>query len=283
MFQFRLVIRLGHRLSVHRSANADFLATMDSTSKNWRVRYGRALMPLILLIDNDALVRRLIRSNLTAAGYRWKEACTGHEALQLARECDPNLIIIDLDLPDVDGHAMVRQLREQLFVPIIVISEREGEFDRVEASDNGADDYLQKPFFTAELLARIRAALRHAEAEPLKGGPGIYDCGDFKIDLLNHALTVNGTAVYLSSIEFKLLKILVQHGGDTLTPDYLLTEIWGPQQVNKTRKLYAYIARLRRKIEADPIRPRYLLTDSAGGYKLLGAESEHQGKHERQS
>jgi two-component system, OmpR family, KDP operon response regulator KdpE len=247
----------------------NYVARMASTTKNWRVRYERAVMPLILLIDSESPIRKLIRDALSAAGYRWKEAATGHEALQLAQQCDPNVIILDLDLPDIDGLSMVGRLRQQLSAPIITLSERTGEFDRVAALDGGADDYLQKPFFTAELLARIRVALRHSDSVPSDSGPVTFECNDFKVDLSTRTLTVQGSEVYLTPIEYKLLKVLVRHAGEFLSPEYLLTAVWGPQQVDKARNLYAYMARLRRKIEPDPSRPQYLLTDPGAGYKLV--------------
>jgi two-component system KDP operon response regulator KdpE len=179
------------------------------------------------------------------------------------------LVILDLGLPDTDGQTLLQQLREWLAAPIIILSARDQEQQKIIALDHGADDYLTKPFSTGELLARIRAALRHA-AHVGSGEPGAssYEIGDLKVDLAARRVFAHGCEVHLTPIEFKLLTTLVHSQGKVLTHRQLLKEVWGPQQVQETHYLRVFMANLRRKLEADPAQPRYLLTEQGVGYRL---------------
>ena len=228
-----------------------------------------AAMPLVLLVEDELPIRKFLGASLASAGYRLDEAATGHEALQRASQNPPDLVLLDLGLPDMDGQDVLRQLREWLAAPVIVLSARDQEQQKITALDHGADDYLTKPFSTGELLARIRAALRHA-ARIDAGEPGAttYEIGDLKVDLAARRAFANGNEVHLTPIEFKLMTTLVHSAGKVLTHRQLLKEVWGPQQVEETHYLRVFMANLRRKLEADPAQPRYLLTEQGVGYRL---------------
>lgn len=223
--------------------------------------------PLILLVEDEAPIRRFLRSALEAEGYRLAEAETGKQAQRLAAQQPPDLVILDLGLPDMDGQDLLRQLREWLTAPVIVLSARDQEAQKVAALDGGADDYLTKPFGTGELLARIRVALRHASRA---GGDqsAVFESGDLTVDLAARRVTVRGAEVRLTPLEYKLLTTLVRHSGKVLTHRFLLKEVWGPHDVHETHYLRVYMASLRRKIEADPSQPRHLLTEQGVGYRL---------------
>ena len=225
--------------------------------------------PLVLLVEDELPIRKFLGASLASAGYRLDEATTGHEALKLAAETPPDLVILDLGLPDMDGQELLRKLREWLAAPIIVLSARDQEQQKIAALDHGADDYLTKPFSTGELMARIRAALRHAaRISAREDGESVYENGDLKIDLATRRIFVGENEVHLTPIEFKLLATLVQSVGKVLTHRQLLKEVWGPHQVEETHYLRVFMANLRRKIEADPAQPRYLLTEQGVGYRL---------------
>jgi two-component system KDP operon response regulator KdpE len=225
--------------------------------------------PLVLLVEDELPIRKFLGASLASAGYRLDEATTGHEALKLAAESPPDLVILDLGLPDMDGQELLRKLREWLAAPIIVLSARDQEQQKIAALDHGADDYLTKPFSTGELMARIRAALRHvARITSQEAGEGVYQNGDLKIDLSTRRIFVGENEVHLTPIEFKLLATLVLSAGKVLTHRQLLKEVWGPHQVEETHYLRVFMANLRRKIEADPAQPRYLLTEQGVGYRL---------------
>ena len=177
-------------------------------------------------------------------------------------------MILDLGLPDMDGQEVLRRLREWLAAPIIVLSARDQEQQKITALDNGADDYLTKPFSTGELLARVRVALRHAGRAGDEAGKTTFECGDLKVDLAARRVFVAGDEVHLTPIEYKLLTTLVRYAGKVLTHRQLLKEVWGPHQVQETHYLRVFMANLRRKLEADPARPRYLLTEQGVGYRL---------------
>ncbi|MGD9633020.1 MAG: response regulator [Pirellulales bacterium] len=228
-----------------------------------------AAAPLVLLVEDELPIRKFLGASLASAGYRLEEADTGREALKFAAQSPPDLVILDLGLPDQDGQEVLRQLREWLTAPIIVLSARDQEQQKIAALDHGADDYLTKPFSTGELLARIRAALRHAaRAAGSEPGSTIYEVGDLKIDLAARRVFTSGKEVHLTPIEFKLVATMVHSAGKVLTHRQLLTEVWGPHQVQETHYLRVFMANLRRKLEADPAQPRYLLTEQGVGYRL---------------
>ncbi|HSD21700.1 MAG TPA: response regulator [Anaeromyxobacter sp.] len=221
--------------------------------------------PLVLVVDDEAQVRRFLRAALVSRGYRLVEAESVREAEQLATSHNPDVYLLDLTLPDGDGVDLARRLREWTAAPIIVLSARGREEDKVNALDAGADDYLTKPFGVNELLARLRVALRHAQASPEQ--PSVLDAGPLRIDLPRREVTVDGREVRLTPTEFRLLALLARHAGKVLTHRQILREVWGP---NATEAHYVrvHMAELRKKIEADPARPRLLVTEPGVGYRL---------------
>lgn len=223
----------------------------------------------ILVVDDELAIRRFLRTALDAHGYKVFEVASGREALQAATAQKPDLILLDLGLPDIDGIEVIRQLREWMQTPIIVLSVREQESEKVTALDAGADDYLTKPFSTGELLARIRVALRHfvsSQTEP------VIEIGDLKIDLARRLVTVGGAEILLTPTEYKLLSVLARHAGKVLTHKHLLREVWGPGYETETHLLRVNISNLRSKIEPDPTRPRYIHTESGVGYRLRSGQ-----------
>jgi two-component system KDP operon response regulator KdpE len=220
------------------------------------------------LVDDESPIRRLVHTSLTGEGYRVVEAETGEQAVRLAAQQPPDLVILDLGLPDLDGQIVLRQLREWLCAPIIILSARDQEKQKITALDNGADDYLTKPFGTGELLARIRAALRHAARVIDEREASAFSIGDLRIDLATRKVIVNEKEVHLTPIEYKLLMTLVRHGGKVLTHRFLLNEVWGPHHAEETHYLRVFMASLRRKIESDSAQPRYLLTEQGVGYRF---------------
>jgi two-component system, OmpR family, KDP operon response regulator KdpE len=224
--------------------------------------------PLLLLVEDEAPMRKFLRTFLTGAGYRLHEAGTGREAMLLAEQYLPDLVILDLGLPDMDGQDVLRKLREWLKAPIIVLSVRDQDVQKIDSLDRGANDYITKPFSTGELLARIRVALRHA-SERLSGNEApVFKCGDLKVDLAARKVFVKDRELHLTPIEYKLLRTLVHHSGRVLTHQFLLKEIWGAKQMENIQHLRVFMAGLRRKIEADPAQPCYLLTEQGVGYRL---------------
>jgi two-component system, OmpR family, KDP operon response regulator KdpE len=224
--------------------------------------------PLLLLIEDEPPIRRFLRAALTAEGYRLTEAETGRQGVRLATEHPPDLVILDLGLPDLDGQEVLRQLREWLLAPIIVLSARDQEQQKIEALDRGADDYLTKPFGSGELLARIRVALRHAARAGGEAESPVIQCHNLKIDLAARKVFVRGEETHLTPLEYKLLTTLARHAGKVLTHRFLLKEVWGPDQVWETHYLRVFMASLRRKIEYDPAQPRILLTEQGVGYRF---------------
>jgi two-component system, OmpR family, KDP operon response regulator KdpE len=231
-----------------------------------------AAKPLVLIIEDETPIRQFLRNSLTEAGYRLAEADSGKKGLLLAQQSPPELVILDLGLPDIDGHDVLQQLRAWLQSPIIIVSARDQEAQKVAALDHGADDYLTKPFNTAELLARIRVALRHA-ARTGADSP-IFEQGHLKVDLAARRVFVKGAEIHLTPIEYKLLTTLLQNAGKVLTHRFLLKEVWGPQQVQDTHYLRVFMAGLRRKIEDDPAQPKFLLTDQGVGYRFASPPSD---------
>jgi two-component system KDP operon response regulator KdpE len=224
--------------------------------------------PLLLLVEDELPILRFLRASLAGEGYRTAEAETGGRALKLAAQQPPDLVVLDLGLPDLDGQEVLRRLREWLRAPIVVLSARDQEQQKVAALDGGADDYLTKPFGTAELLARIRVALRHAARAGAEGETSAYSRGDLTVDLAARRVFVREKEVHLTPLEYKLLTTLVRHAGKVLTHHFLLKEVWGPHHVRETHYLRVFMAGLRRKIEEDSAQPRHLLTEQGVGYRL---------------
>lgn len=223
--------------------------------------------PKILVIEDEPEIRRFLRVSLVGHDYRFVEATTGAEGIRCAAEQQPDLVILDLGLPDVDGLEVIQQIRSWSHVPILVLSARGQERDKIAALDHGADDYLTKPFGVGELLARIRVALRHAAGDGESGEPE-FRTGELAIDRAARRVTVAGAEVHLTPNEYRLLTVLAKHAGKVVTHRQLLKEVWGPDSVFETHYLRVYLAQLRRKIEADAARPRYLLTEPGIGYRL---------------
>jgi two-component system KDP operon response regulator KdpE len=224
--------------------------------------------PLVLLIEDEPQMRRFLRTALESNDYRLVEAGTAREGLAHAAARNPDVILLDLGLPDRDGLDVARELREWSGTPIIVISARGQEADKVKALDLGADDYLTKPFGVEELLARIRVSLRHAARPPGAVPEPIFESGELRVDLPNRRVWRAGKEVHLTPTEYKLLVTLVRHAGKVLTHRMLLKDVWGPNYVNQAHYVRVYLAQLRQKIEADPARPRLLLTEPGVGYRL---------------
>jgi two-component system KDP operon response regulator KdpE len=227
-----------------------------------------ALGLAVVLIEDEPQIRRFLRASLASQGYRLFEAATGQEGLVEAATRQPDLIILDLGLPDMDGFEVIRQLREWTAIPIIILSARGQERDKIAALDAGADDYVSKPFGVGELLARMRVAGRHAARNPGDPSETTFSLGELHVDLVHRQVTVAGNAVHLTPIEYRLLTTLIRHAGKILTHQHLLKEVWGPNQSEQSQYLRVYIAQLRRKLEVDPARPRYVLTEPGVGYRL---------------
>ena len=224
--------------------------------------------PVVVLIEDETQIRRFLRATLTGQGYRLFEATTGADGLVEVGSRQPDVVIVDLGLPDVDGLEVIRRLREWTAVPVIVLSARGQERDKVLALDAGADDYVSKPFGAGELLARIRVALRHTAGASHEGDDAPYKTGDFVVDQLRRHVSVGGKEVHLTPIEYKLLTTLVHHAGKVVTHQQLLREVWGPAHTDQAHYVRVYMAHLRHKLEAEPARPRYLLTEPGVGYRL---------------
>ncbi len=224
--------------------------------------------PAVVLIEDEPQIRRFLRATLTGQGYRLFEAGTGDDGVVEVGSRQPDVVIVDLGLPDTDGLAVIRRIREWSDVPIIVLSARGQERDKVTALDAGADDYVSKPFSAGELLARIRVALRHAAGASHEAAEAIFKVGDLRVDLLHRQVTVGDRDVHLTPIEYKLLTTLVRHAGKVVTHQQLLREVWGPSHGEQAHYVRVYMAHLRHKLEAEPARPRYLLTEPGVGYRL---------------
>jgi two-component system KDP operon response regulator KdpE len=222
--------------------------------------------PLVLIIEDEQPIRRFLRAALGHEGYRVDEAATGEEGLRKASTGPPDLVILDLGLPGLDGQEVLRRLREWLTAPIIVLTARDQEQQKIQVLDSGADDYVTKPFGIGELLARMRTALRHAH--PTGPAESTVSIGDWRIDLAARLVFRKDQPVHLTPLEYKLLVTLVKHAGKVLTHRFLLREVWGPHDTQETHYLRVFVANLRRKLEEDPARPRYLLTEQGVGYRL---------------
>jgi two-component system, OmpR family, KDP operon response regulator KdpE len=219
----------------------------------------------ILIIDDEVQICRLLEITLSANGYKISEASTGKEGLALAAIGQPVLIILDLGLPDTDGLDILKKLREWYQKPIIILSVRHSEDDIVKALDNGANDYITKPFRTGELLARIRVAIRQSQGISDKS---ILEFGALTIDLANHMIRKNNEIIKLTSTEFSLFALLARNEGRVLTHKYILKEVWGMGYIDQTQYLRVFIAQLRKKVEDDPARPKLLNTESGIGYRF---------------
>ena len=219
----------------------------------------------ILIIDDEVQIRRLLEITLTANGYKIHEASSGKEGLAIAASVQPALVILDLGLPDLEGLEVLQILRSWYLNPVIILSVRSSEAEIIGALDNGANDYLTKPFRTGELLARIRAAIRQSKQS---GEMPVLEFGGLAIDLPNHTVRKNHEIVKLTSTEFSLLSLLARNEGRVLTHQYILKEVWGMGYIEQTQYLRVFIAQLRKKIEDDPARPVYLNTESGIGYRF---------------
>lgn len=224
----------------------------------------------ILIVDDEAAIRRLLSTGLSAQGYSVVEAETGEMAIDLAQRAAPDLLILDLGLPDIDGTEVLRRIRCGSLVPVIILSVRDDETGKVAALDLGADDYITKPFGMDELLARVRTALRHRLQQ--KGELPRYRSGDLVVDLVRRRVTLKGRDIVLSAKEYEILALLVRHAGKVLTHRHLLREIWGPANVEDVQYLRVYVRSLRQKLKEDPARPRYILTETSVGYRLQASD-----------
>lgn len=220
----------------------------------------------ILVIEDEQPIRRFLRASLEDAGYRVSEAVSGTEGLRAAISQPPDVIVLDLGLPDQDGQDVLKRLREWFRSPIIVLSARDQENQKVQALDHGADDYVTKPFGVSELLARLRVALRHTHR--VGAETTTVRIGDLQIDLAARIVRVRDEQIHLTPIEYKLLTTMVRHAGKVLTHRHLLREVWGPLDSQENHYLRVFVAGLRRKIEDDSARPRYILTEQGVGYRF---------------
>lgn len=221
----------------------------------------------LLVIDDEPQVRRFLRSSLAPTGYKLIEAATGEAGLAEAASQHPDVILLDLGLPDIDGIEVTRRLREWTQTPIIILSARGQDQDKIAALDAGADDYLTKPFSLPELLARVRVAERHAEQRGDKKDP-VFTLADLRIDLSSRVVTLGGEEVRLTPIEYRLLTTLARKAGRVLTYQQLLRDVWGPRYATQKQYLHVYMGHLRNKLERDPARPRFLVTEPGVGYRL---------------
>jgi two-component system KDP operon response regulator KdpE len=220
---------------------------------------------MVLIVDDEVQIRRFLRISLESNGFRVHEATTGAQGLAQAALVRPDAVILDLGLPDDDGLTILKRLREWSRVPVVVLSVRDSDTDKVSLLDAGADDYLTKPFSVDELLARLRVAIRHAQ-------PGdeetVFQRGRLAVDLARRLVTLGDEPVRLTVTEYALLRLFVQHAGRVLTHSQILREVWGPQYVQETHYLRVYVAHLRQKLEEDPSDPRLILTEPGVGYRL---------------
>lgn len=228
--------------------------------------------PRILIIEDEPQIRRFLRATLAAHGYQALEASSAEQGLRDAARYLPDLVILDLGLPDADGLEVTHRLREWSSVPIIVLSARGQEQDKVAALDQGADDYLTKPFGMGELLARIRVALRHATQAQASTHP-VFEVDGLQVDLAARRVWLHGREIHLTPIEYKLLAVLVRYAGKVVTHRQLLREVWGPAYEQETHYVRVYMAQLRQKLEDDSARPTYLITEPGVGYRMREGQS----------
>jgi len=226
------------------------------------------MKPLVLVIEDDPQILRFLRATLAAEDYQFHEAATAEEGVAQAAARQPGLVLLDLGLPDRDGLSVIREIRRWSQMPIVVLSARGQEKDKIAALDLGADDYVAKPFAVGELLARIRAALRRAGPQNQDGTDRVIRFGDVQADFEKRQITVGGQEVHLTPNEYRLLQVLIKYAGRVVTQRQLLNEVWGPQHTEQSQYLRVYVAQLRRKLERDPARPRHLQTEPGVGYRL---------------
>ena len=224
--------------------------------------------PTVLIIEDELPIRRFVRATLGSEGFSLVEAENGKEGISLAASHHPEIVLLDLGLPDIDGLEVIKQIREWTSVPIIVISARGKEKDKVAALDAGADDYLTKPFGVAELMARIRVSLRHAQRTSREPDEPVFEVGELRLDFSKRHVFISKKEIHLTPIEYKLLSMLARHAGKVVTQRQLLIEVWGQARDEQTHYLRIYIHQLRQKLEANPVRPRYLITEAGVGYRL---------------
>lgn len=222
---------------------------------------------LVLVIEDEQPIRRFLKASLSDEGYRVVEASSGEEGLKLAVQQPPDLVILDLGLPGIDGQEVLQRLREWLTAPILVLSARDQEQQKIAALDGGADDYVTKPFGVGELLARMRTALRHAHSTGTESAEG--QIGDLRVDLAARLVFRGTTEIHLTPLEYKLLTTMLKNSGKVLTHRYLLREVWGPQDSQENHYLRVFVANLRRKLEDDPAQPRFILTEQGVGYRFV--------------
>ena len=223
----------------------------------------------ILIVDDEAQIRKLLEITLESNNYTVNQAENAKNGLITAENHPPDIIILDLGLPDEDGQSVLQKLREWYINPILILSVKNNEEEIIKALDNGANDYLVKPFRTGELLARIRSALRNAAADE---GEPIIRCGEIMIDLEARTIKKNDEAIKLTATEYRLLSLLAKNEGKVLTHQYLLREVWGPGYINQSQYLRVFIAQLRKKIENDANRPEYIITESGIGYRFISKQ-----------
>jgi two-component system KDP operon response regulator KdpE len=231
-------------------------------------------LPLIAVIEDEAPIRKFLRASLVAEGYRVEEADSAQSGMRLVTQRHPDLLLLDLGLPDQDGKRFVAEVRGWSDIPIVVLSARDQEREKVAALDAGADDYLTKPFGVGELLARIRVALRHrARLGPATGQKAAtaFQEGPLRVDFETRRVFRDGCEVKLTKLEYDLLTLLIRHAGRVLTHRALLKEVWGPDAVHETHYLRVFVANLRKKIEPEPARPRFILTEQGVGYRFADA------------
>jgi two-component system, OmpR family, KDP operon response regulator KdpE len=224
----------------------------------------------ILIIDDEAQIRKLLEITLESNGYSVIQASTAKEGIIIAANHPPDLIILDLGLPDMDGHTALKELRQWYTSPVIILSVQSSEHDIIKALDSGANDYLVKPFRTGELLARMRSALRSSAADEMKA---VVNAGEIQVDLAQRTVKKKGEPVKLTATEYALLALFAKNEGKVLTHQYLLKEIWGPGFINQSQYLRVFIAQLRKKIEKDPNRPDLIVTESGVGYRFVNPDS----------
>lgn len=223
-----------------------------------------------LVIDDEPQIRRILRITLENNGFRVFDAANGQEGILQAAQCRPDVILLDLGLPDMDGVTVLKRIREWSQVPVIILSVRDRENDKVVALDAGADDYITKPFGTQELMARLRVACRHTLGPT---DPVVFRSGHLEVDLSARLVKVKGLEVRLTGTEYALLHLLVHHSGKVLTHQQILREIWGPDQLEQTHYLRVYIAHLREKLETIAAQPELIITEPGVGYRLIEKEA----------
>ena len=221
----------------------------------------------MLVIDDEPQIRRLLRVTLEANGYEVHDAANGKDGIAQAAQCRPELILLDLGLPDLDGVEVLKRIREWSRVPVIILSVRDRENDKIAALDAGADDFVTKPFSSGELLARLRTTLRRSQPQAAEA---IFRAGKIEVDVSARIVSKNGAEVKLTPTEYALLRLLVVHAGKVLTHRHLLTEVWGPKAAEQTQYLRVHIAHLREKLEDNAAQPKLIITEPAVGYRAIG-------------